>query len=75
MVAVHNNQQFSQVLALKVAQAAFSVASFWGLSDVYKCLGHHQMAPSPLDKQTADCDSSQHSLMSLAMDLAALFDM
>ena len=32
------------------------------------------MAPSPLDKQTARCNSSHDWLMSLAMDLAALCD-
>ena len=33
------------------------------------------MAPSPLDKQTAGCNSSHDWLMSLAMALVALFDM
>ena len=32
------------------------------------------MAPSPLDKQTASCNSPHDWLMSLAMDLAALCD-
>ena len=33
------------------------------------------MAPSPLDKQTAGCDSPYNWLMRLAMDLAALCGM
>ena len=70
-----SSSQFSQVLVLKFAQAAFGVACFWGFSDIYKCLGHLQMAPSPLDKQTASCDLSHDWLMSLAMDLAALYNM
>ena len=59
----------------KVAQAAFGMACFWGLLDVYKCLGHLQMVTYPFDKQTAGCDSSHDWLMSLAMDLAAFRDM
>ena len=70
-----SSSQFSQVLVLKFAQAALGVACFWGFSDVYKCLGRLQMAPSPLDKQTASCDLSHDWLMSLAMDLAALYNM
>ena len=34
-IAIHINQQFRQVLVLKVALATFNVACFWGLSDVY----------------------------------------
>ena len=60
---------------LKVAQATFAAACFSGLSDIHECLGVLQMIPSPLDKQTADCDSLHDWLMSLAMDLAALCDM
>ena len=39
MIAVNTNKQFRQVLVLKVAQAAFAVACFCGLSDVHKCIG------------------------------------
>ena len=60
---------------VKVAQAAFAVASFWGLSDIHKCLGHLQMAPYPLNKQTAGFYSPHNWLMSFALDLAALCDM
>ena len=60
---------------LKIAQAALAVAYFRGLSDVHECQGGLQMAPSPLDKQTASCNSQHDWLMSLAMDLAALCDM
>ena len=63
------------VMMLKVAQAAFGVACFWGLSDVYKCSGYLQIAPYPLDKQTGSCSSSHYWLMSLVMDLAALCEM
>ena len=63
------------MLMLKVAQAAFVVAYLWDLSDIHKHLGGLQMAPAPLDKQTACCNSSHNWLMSLAMDLAALCDM
>ena len=69
------NYPFSQVLVLKISQAVFAVACFWGLSDLHECSGVLQMAPSPLDKQTADCDSPHNWLMSLAMDLAVLCDM
>ena len=60
---------------LKVAQAAFAVACFWGFSDVHECTGRLQMAAYPLDKQTAGCNSPHNWLMSLAMDLTALCDM
>ena len=60
---------------LKVAQAAFAMACFLGLSDIHKCQGGFQKAPSPLDKQTASCNSPHDWLMSLTMDLAALCDM
>ena len=59
---------------LKVAQATFAVACFWGLSDIYKCSGRFQMALHPLDKQTASCNSPHDWLISLVMDLAALYD-
>ena len=75
-VAVHINYQFShgQILVLKAAQAAFAVACFWGLSDVHECLGDLEMAPSPLDKQTASYNLPHDWLMNLSMDLAALCD-
>ena len=60
---------------LKVAQAAFAVACFWGLSDIHECMGRLQMAAYPLGKQTAGCNSPHNWLMSLAMDLTALCDM
>ena len=60
---------------LKVAQAAFVVACFCGLSDVHERLGHLQMATYPLGKQTAGCISPHDWLMSLAIDLTALCDM
>ena len=59
---------------LKVAQVAFAVACFWGLSDIHKCLGHLQMAAYLLDKQAAGCNSPYDWLMSLPMDLATLCD-
>ena len=59
---------------LKVPQAAFSVACFWGFSDILKCSGHLQMVPYPLDKQAATSDTPHVRLMSFAMDLAALCD-
>ena len=60
---------------LKVSQATFAVACFWGLSDIHECPGHLQMVPYLLDKQIASCNSPYDWLMSLAMDLAALCDM
>ena len=60
---------------LKVAQAAFAVACFWGLSDIHECSGGLQMAPSSLDKQTAGYYLPDEWLMSLGMDSAALYDM
>ena len=62
--------QFWQVSILKITQAAFAVAYFWGMSDIHKCLGGLQMPPSPLDKRTVGCNSPDDWLMSLAMDLA-----
>ena len=59
---------------LKVAQAAFAVACFRSLLDVYECMGCLQMAAYPLAKQTAGCNSPHDWLMSLAMDLTALCD-
>ena len=60
---------------LKDGQAAFAVACFLGLSDIYECLGNLQMTACPLGKQTADCNSPHDWLMSLTMDLTALCDM
>ena len=60
---------------LKVGRAAFAVACFLGLSDVYECPGRLQMAACPLGKQTAGYNSPHDRLMSLAMDLTALCDM
>ena len=62
---------------LKVAQAAFAVACncFSGLSDIHKCSGGLQMAPYPIDRQTAGCNSPHDWLMSVAVDLVALCDM
>ena len=68
-------QQFGQALVLKVTQTAFTMACFWGLSDIHGCSGGLYMASSPLDKHTASCNSPHHWLMSLAMDLAALCDL
>ena len=59
---------------VNVAQAAFAVACFWGLSDIHKCLSHLQMALYLLNKQTACYNSPHDWLMSLSMDLTALFD-
>ena len=39
-----------------------------------RVFGRSSMAPSPLDKQTAGCNSPHDWLMRLAMDLAALCD-
>ena len=60
---------------LKVTRAAFPMACFSGLSDVYECSGGLQMATYSLDKQTAGCNSPHDWLVCLAMDLAALCDM
>ena len=59
----------------KIAQTAFAVACFWGLLDIYKCLSGLQTAPYPHDKQAAAYNSPHDWLMSLAMDLAGLYDM
>ena len=72
MIAVHiNQQQFRQVFVLKGVQAAFAVACFRGLIGIHEYSGSLKMAPSPLDKQTAGCNSPHDCLMSLALDLAA----
>ena len=60
---------------LKVTQAAFVVACFWGLSDIHESSNGLQTAPTPFDEQTASCNSPHDWLMSLAMGLAALDDM
>ena len=62
-------------MLLKVVQAAFAVTCFWGLSDIHECSGRLQMALHPLDKQTTSCNSPHDWLMSLSVDLAALYDM
>ena len=59
----------------KIAQTAFAMVCFWGLLDIHKCSGGLQTAPYPHDKQTAGCNSPHNWLMSLAMDLAGLYDM
>ena len=43
--------------------------------DVHECSGVLQMAPSPLDKQAAGCNSSDNWLMSFAIYLTALCDL
>ena len=48
---------------LKVAQAAFAVATFWLLSDIHECSGGIKMAPSCLDKQTGACNLATTSLV------------
>ena len=63
------------LILLQVEQSAFTQASFSSLSDAQECLGGFQLAPSSLDKQTANCDSPHDWLMSLAVDLAALRNM
>ena len=55
-----------------VAQAAFAVACFCVLSDIYECSGDLRMAPSPLDKQPAGYKSPHDWLVRLGMDLALL---
>ena len=60
---------------LKVVQAAFVVACFLGLSDFHECLDRLQMTSYLLGKQTVSCNSPHDWLMSLAVDLAALYDM
>ena len=72
-LALHINQQFRQLLMLKVAQADFAVACFWGLSVAHECLGCLQTASYPLGKQTSGCNL-HNWLMSWAMDLSALYD-
>ena len=62
-------------ILLKAEQSAFTQASLSSLSDVHECSGGLQMAPSSLDKQTANCDSPSDWLMSLSMNLVALYDM
>ena len=59
---------------VKVAQATYAVACFCSLSDVHECSGCLQIAPYPLDKKTANCNSLHDWLMSLAIDLADLCD-
>ena len=54
---------------LKVAQGTFAAACCWSLLDIQKCTDGLYMAPSPLDKQTASCDSLHNWPMSWAMDL------
>ena len=54
---------------LIVAQAAFAVACFWGLSDIHECLDNLRMAPSLLDKQSAGYKSPHDWLGRLGMGL------
>ena len=72
---IHVDIQFILVQMLKVTQAAFAVACFWGLSDIHESSNGLQTVPTQLDKQTAGCNSPHDWLMSLAMGLAALVDM
>ena len=63
----------------KLAQAAFAVACFLGLSGIYTQMIWWSLNGSialPLTStETASCNSPHDLLMSLAMDLAALCDM
>ena len=75
LLATSMDQQQTCLILLKVEQSAFTQASFSSLSGIHKCSGGLYMAPSSLDKQTADCESLHNWMMSLTMDLAALCDM
>ena len=75
LLATSMDQQHMCLILLKVKQSAFTQASFSSLSDVHEYSGGLQIIPSSLGKQRADCDSPYDWLMSLAMDLPALFDM
>ena len=63
------------LILLEVEQFAFTQASFLSLSDVHKCSGGIQMVLSSLGEHIADCESPHDWLMSLAIDLAVLYDM
>ena len=52
------------LILLKVEQSGFTQASFSSLSDVDECLGGLHMAPSSVDKQKPNCESSHVWLMS-----------
>ena len=71
LICVHINQQFRQVsLVLKVSQITLLWLVYSGLLDVHKCSDGLKMAP-----WTSSCNSPPDWLMSLAMNLAALYDM
>ena len=66
-------QQDMCLLLLKVEQSAFTQSFFSSLYGVHECSGSLEIAPSSFVKQTAGCESPHDCLMSLAMDLAAVW--
>ena len=73
LLATSMHQQDMCLLLLKVEQSAFTEAFFSSLSGIHKCSGSLKMVPSSFGKHTAGCESPHDCLMSLAMDLAALW--
>ena len=63
-ISVDLNGSYVCVIQQKVKHSAFNHASFPRLSDVHEYSGGLQIAPSPLDKQSADCNSPHDWLMS-----------
>ena len=60
LLAASMDQQHMSLILLKVEQSAITQPSFSSLSDVHKCSGGIQMAPSSLDEQTPCCDLSHN---------------
>ena len=74
LLATSMDQQHMCSILLKLEQSAFTQASLSSLSDVHRYLGGLKMAPPSHDKQAADCESPLDCVMSLSIDLAALYD-
>ena len=72
-IAIHINQQFRQILVLKVIQATFAVVCLWGFSDVHNYLVGLKWLYLPWTRRQAGCKLPHDCLVRLAMNLHSCF--
>ena len=70
LLATSMDQQHNVFNTVEGEQSLFTQFSSSSLSDIHKCSGGIQMAPSTLGKQTANCEAPHSWLISLSMNLA-----
>ena len=75
MIATSIDQRYIYVIQQNVKHSPFIQVSFPSLFGAHDSSGGLEMAPSPLDWESAGYNPPYDCLMSLAMDKAALCDM